>query len=58
MIGMMSDDASFWNTHRIGRFWGPWFYKHAASHFKVRKHTDTDTDTDIDTDTGTDSTAR
>jgi hypothetical protein len=35
MIGHLSDDASFWNTHRIGRSWGPWFYEHAATHFEV-----------------------
>jgi len=37
MIGTMTDDASFWKTHRIGRFWGPWFYKHAATYFELGK---------------------
>jgi len=28
MTGTLTDTADFWKTHRIGRFWGPWFYKY------------------------------
>jgi len=27
-------NQSFWKIHRIGRFWGPWFYKHVEGFFK------------------------
>lgn len=35
MTGVMTDEADFWKTHRIGRFWGPWFYKHVENYFKT-----------------------
>lgn len=37
MVGKMTDEASFWKIHRIGSFWGPWFYKHAAKYFDSGK---------------------
>lgn len=35
MIGEMTNDAEFWKIHRVGRFWGPWFYKHVEKYFKT-----------------------
>eukprot|EP01127_Copromyxa_protea_P018909 TRINITY_DN6039_c0_g1_i1.p1 TRINITY_DN6039_c0_g1~~TRINITY_DN6039_c0_g1_i1.p1 ORF type:complete len:530 (-),score=103.12 TRINITY_DN6039_c0_g1_i1:136-1533(-) len=35
MTGVMTDDAEFWKIHRIGKFWGPWFYKHVEGFFKT-----------------------
>ncbi len=35
MTGILTDDADFWKTHRIGRFWGPWFYKYVQEFLSV-----------------------
>lgn len=37
MTGVMTNEAEFWKTHRIGRFWGPWFYKHVEKYLTTGK---------------------
>jgi len=37
MTAVMTNEAEFWKTNRIGRAWGPWFYKHVQCFFKKGK---------------------
>jgi len=34
MTAVMTDSAEFLKIHRLGKFWGAWFYKHVEGFFK------------------------